>query len=171
LARRLAIDLHRHCAAWILTVWLVKGKAVEDSQDARQEVLLHAYRVTSEPHLIGLGKVCRRYGPVTPVRMHRQHRSEYARDAGSWVELLQCDETPARDSKSESSRTSDHTGARRSHRWHLQGQANSAQQVGEARIASQRVEPGIHPDKGYSSRTIAIPSFEPGERLILFAQH
>ncbi|GAC1654104.1 MAG: hypothetical protein NVS9B15_14760 [Acidobacteriaceae bacterium] len=29
-------------AAWILTVWLVTGKAVEDSQDARQEVLLPA---------------------------------------------------------------------------------------------------------------------------------
>jgi len=27
-------------------VWLVKGKAVEDSQDARQEMLNPAYRVT-----------------------------------------------------------------------------------------------------------------------------
>jgi hypothetical protein len=42
----LAIDLLTHYAAWILTVWLVKGKAVEDSQDARQEVLLPAHRVT-----------------------------------------------------------------------------------------------------------------------------
>jgi hypothetical protein len=41
----LAIDLLRHYVARILTVWLVKGKAVEDSQDARQEVLLAAYRV------------------------------------------------------------------------------------------------------------------------------
>jgi hypothetical protein len=45
----LAIDLHY--AAWILTVWLVKGKAVEDSQDARQEVLLPAYRVTGNPEV------------------------------------------------------------------------------------------------------------------------
>jgi hypothetical protein len=37
---------------WILTVWLVKGKAVEDSQDARQEVLLPAYRVTGNPEVI-----------------------------------------------------------------------------------------------------------------------
>jgi len=35
-------------------VWLVKGKAVEDSQDARQEVLLPAYRVTRNPEVIGL---------------------------------------------------------------------------------------------------------------------
>jgi hypothetical protein len=38
-----AIDLLGHYAAWILTVWLVKGKAVEDSLDARQEVLLAAF--------------------------------------------------------------------------------------------------------------------------------
>jgi hypothetical protein len=29
----------------------VKGKAVEDSQDARQEVLLLAYRVTGKPEI------------------------------------------------------------------------------------------------------------------------
>jgi len=34
-------------------VWLVKGKAVEDSQDARQEVLLPAYRVTGKQEVIG----------------------------------------------------------------------------------------------------------------------
>jgi hypothetical protein len=33
-------------------VWLVKGKAVEDSQDARQEVLLPAYRVTGKPEVV-----------------------------------------------------------------------------------------------------------------------
>ena len=32
-------------------MWLVKGKAVEDSQDAREEVLLPAYRVTSNPQV------------------------------------------------------------------------------------------------------------------------
>jgi hypothetical protein len=29
----------------------VKGKAVEESQDARREVLLHAYCVTSKPEV------------------------------------------------------------------------------------------------------------------------
>jgi hypothetical protein len=53
LARVLAIDLLSRYAAWILTVCLVKGKAVEDSQEARQEVLLPAYRVTSNPEVIG----------------------------------------------------------------------------------------------------------------------
>ena len=33
-------------------MWLVKGKAVEDSQDARQEVLLPAYRVTGKPGVV-----------------------------------------------------------------------------------------------------------------------
>jgi hypothetical protein len=37
----LAIGLLKHCAAWILMVSVVKGKALEDAQDARQEVLLH----------------------------------------------------------------------------------------------------------------------------------
>jgi len=32
-------------------VWLVKGKAVEDSQDAREEVLLPDYRVTGNPEV------------------------------------------------------------------------------------------------------------------------
>jgi hypothetical protein len=52
----LAIDLLKHYAkryaAWILTVWRVKGKAVEGSQDAGQEVLLPAYRVTGKPETI-----------------------------------------------------------------------------------------------------------------------
>jgi len=35
-------------------VWLVKGKAVEDSLDARQEGLLPAYRVMGKPEVIPL---------------------------------------------------------------------------------------------------------------------
>src|SRR6516165_818693 len=41
-------------------------------------------------------------------------------------------------------------------------------QVSKARIASQGIEPGIHPDKWHSSRTIAVSFFEPGERLVFF---
>jgi hypothetical protein len=39
----------------------VKGKAVEDSQDARQEVLLPAYRVTGKPEVDPFMRDSQRY--------------------------------------------------------------------------------------------------------------
>lgn len=47
---------------------------------------------------------------------------------------------------------------------------NAAQEVGEAGVPSQRVESGIHPDKGHSIRTDKIGFIEPGEGLLVITQ-
>lgn len=49
-------------------------------------------------------------------------------------------------------------------------QADSAQQVCEARVATQQVESGIHPDEGHSIGTGEIGFLEPREGLLLIAQ-
>src|SRR5690242_10700874 len=41
--------------------------------------------------------------------------------------------------------------------------ADATKQVSEARVASQGIEPGIHPDRGQSIRTVEIGSVEPGK--------
>jgi hypothetical protein len=50
------------------------------------------------------------------------------------------------------------------------GEADPAEKVVEARIASQRVESGIHPDKGHSIRTREVPFFQPRESPLFIAQ-
>jgi hypothetical protein len=52
----------------------------------------------------------------------------------------------------------------------LKWYTNPAFQISEARIASQRVESGIHPDEGHSIRTGEIGFLEPGEGLFLLSQ-
>jgi len=49
-------------------VWLVKGKAAEDSQHARQEVLLPAYRVTGKPEVTELLQAGRRLAKEAVVQ-------------------------------------------------------------------------------------------------------
>jgi hypothetical protein len=55
--------------------------------------------------------------------------------------------------------------------WRLLVKAHALQKIGKAGIASQRVEPGIHPDRGHSIRTVAMGPFKPGKGLFLLSQH
>ena len=47
---------------------------------------------------------------------------------------------------------------------------DAKKQFREARIASQRVESGIHPDRGHSIRTVVIGPVEPGKGLFFISQ-
>jgi hypothetical protein len=51
----------------------------------------------------------------------------------------------------------------------LQRQADPAKEIGEAWVASQRVESGIHPDEGHSIRTSQVAFLEPSEGLFFVA--
>ena len=48
-------------------------------------------------------------------------------------------------------------------------EAHAAQQVCKARVVSYQVEPGIHPDRGHSVRTLAIGLLKPGKGLFLIS--
>src|SRR5258708_34109371 len=52
----------------------------------------------------------------------------------------------------------------------LERQADAAQEVGEARVASERVESGIHPDESDSIRSGEIGFLKPAERFLVIAQ-
>src|SRR5260370_13565099 len=52
----------------------------------------------------------------------------------------------------------------------LLGKTNAAQEIVKARIASQRVEPGIHPGMGQSIRTVAIRCLQPGKGLLFIIE-
>jgi hypothetical protein len=52
----------------------------------------------------------------------------------------------------------------------LKWYTNPALQIGKARVTSQRVESGIHPDEGHSIRTGEIGFLEPGEGLLVLSQ-
>ena len=47
---------------------------------------------------------------------------------------------------------------------------HALQKIGIARIASDWVESGIHPDRRHSIRTVALGPCKPGERLFLVSQ-
>ena len=49
-------------------------------------------------------------------------------------------------------------------------QAHASQEIGEARITSQRVESGIHPDEIHSIRTSKICLVEPREGPLFVTQ-
>lgn len=49
-------------------------------------------------------------------------------------------------------------------------EADATKQVSEARVASQRIESGIHPDKGHSIRTSQISLLEPSKGLLAITQ-
>jgi len=53
----------------------------------------------------------------------------------------------------------------------LPRKADTAQQVGKTRIASQRVEPGIHPGEVHSIRTGKIALFQPRESPFVVTQY
>src|SRR5215469_7004018 len=55
-------------------------------------------------------------------------------------------------------------------RWRLRCEAHTVQQVGEAPVASQRVESGIHPERRHSIRAVAIGLFQPGKTLFLVSE-
>src|SRR5262249_29869425 len=47
---------------------------------------------------------------------------------------------------------------------------HSLDQLMKARIGTQRIEPGIHPDGGHSIRTVTICLLKPGKRLLLLPE-
>jgi hypothetical protein len=52
----------------------------------------------------------------------------------------------------------------------LLGEPDAAQQVSETRITSQRIESGIHPDRGHSIRTVVKGPIKPGKGSFLVSQ-
>jgi hypothetical protein len=56
-------------------------------------------------------------------------------------------------------------------RWASLRQAHAAKQVRVTWITAQRVEPGIHPGRRQSIRTVTMSLLQPSKSLILFSQH